>query len=154
MTVGLLVSMIGGAAESLLVRPRVLFALARDGLAPRSLTYVNRGGTPALAMLVHAGLVLALVLTGTFRDLLALLAFTQALTGLAEASSAFVLVVPSPRRAISRASTVGFVAANATLCTMVAYEEPAQVGYAFATLTLLTVVYPFVRHADLRGFAP
>jgi basic amino acid/polyamine antiporter, APA family len=153
MTVGLLVSMIGGAAESLLVRPRVLFALARDGLAPRRLTYVNRGGTPALAMLVHAGLVLALVLTGTFRDLLALLAFTQALTGLAEAASAFVLVVP-PRRASSRARIAGFVAANAALCAIVAYEEPAQVGYALATLLLLSVVYPFVRHADPGAFAP
>jgi basic amino acid/polyamine antiporter, APA family len=152
MTVGLLVSMIGGAAESLLVRPRVLFALARDGLAPRGLTHVNRGGTPALAMLVHAGLVLALLLTGTFGGLLALLAFTQALTGLVEASSAFVLVAPRSGRASSRASTVGFVAANAALCAIVAYEEPAQLGYAFAALVLLTVAYPFVRRAD-RGIA-
>jgi APA family basic amino acid/polyamine antiporter len=145
MTVGLLVSMIGGAAESLLVRPRVLFALARDGLAPRGLTYVNRGGTPALAMVAHTGLVLVLVLTGTFRHLLALLAFTQALTGLAESSSAFVLVAPRPRRASSRALTAAFVAANAALCALVAYEEPAQVGYALAALVLLTVVYPFLR---------
>jgi basic amino acid/polyamine antiporter, APA family len=148
MTVGLLVSMIGGAAESLLVRPRVLFALARDGFAPKGLTYVNRGGTPALAMLAHGALVLALVLTGTFRDLIALVAFTQALTGLAEASSAFVLVAPRPRRASSLASTAGFVAANAALCVLLAYEDPRQIGYALASLLLLTLVYPLVRHAN------
>ena len=149
MTVGLLVSMIGGAAESLLVRPRVLFALARDGFAPRWLTHVNRGGTPALAMLAHAGLVLALVLTGTFRDLLALLAFTQALTGLAEASSAFVLVAPHVRRASSPALTAGFVAANAALCVLVACEDPRQIAYALASLLLLlTLVYPLVRRAN------
>jgi APA family basic amino acid/polyamine antiporter len=154
MTVGLLVSMLGGAAESLLVRPRILFALARDGLALKGLTYVNRGGTPALAMLAHAGLVLALVLTGTFRGLLALVAFTQALSGLAEASSAFVLVTPPRRGAGSRASIAAFVAANAALCAIVAYQEPAQIGYAFAALLLLTVAYPFVRRADPRGLAP
>lgn len=148
MTVGLLGSMIGGAAESLLVRPRVLFALARDGLAVRGLTYVNRGGTPALAMLAHAGLVLALVLTGTFLDLLALVAFSQALTGLAEASSAFVLVVPQQRRASTSALTAGFVAANAALCVLVAYEEPRQIAYALAALLLLSLVYPLVRYAN------
>jgi amino acid transporter len=154
MTVGLLVSMIGGAAESLLVRPRVLFALARDGLAPKGLTYINRGGTPAVAMLAHAGLVLALVLTGTFRELLALLAFTQALTGLVESASAFVLGVPGSRRASSRAWTAIFVTANAAVCAIVAYEEPARIGYALAALLLLTVVYPFLRPAEARGLRP
>jgi APA family basic amino acid/polyamine antiporter len=164
MTVGLLVSMIGGAAESLLVRPRVLFSLARDGLAPRWLTYVSRGGTPAAAMLAHAGLVLALVLTGTFRSLLALMAFTQAVTGLVEASSAFVIVPPDSARARSRVSTACFVAANAALCVLVAFEEPRQVGYTVAALLLLTLVYVLVRRAgrmgargktpDLRGFEP
>jgi APA family basic amino acid/polyamine antiporter len=148
MTVGLLVSMIGGAAESLLVRPRILFALARDGLALKGLTYVNRGGTPAVAMLAHGGLVLALVLTGTFRDLIALVAFTQALTGLVEASSAFVLVAPNPRRASSRAATAAFVAANAGLCVLVGYEDPKQVAYALASLLLLTLFYPLVRHGN------
>ncbi len=152
MTVALLVSMVGGAAESLLVRPRVAFALARDGFAPRALAFVNRGGTPAVAMLLHAAIVLGLVLSGTFRDLLALLAFTQALTGLAEASSAFVLVVPRSPRAGARVSTAGFVAANAAVCLLVAYEEPRQVGYALVALLSLTVGYAFVR-ARLRARA-
>jgi APA family basic amino acid/polyamine antiporter len=151
MTVGLLVSMVGGAAESLLVRPRVAFALARDGLAPRWLTYVNRGGTPAAAMLAHTAIVLALVVTGTFGQLLALLAFTQALTGLVEASSAFFLVSPGTRRAGSRAATVLFVAANAGICVVVAHQDPVQLAYAFVALLVLTAAYPRGRAATRPG---
>ncbi len=145
MTAALLVSMIGGAAESLLVRPRIAFALARDGLAPRGLTYVNRGGTPAVAMVAHATLVLALVLTGSFRDLLALLVFTQAVTGLAEASSALFLVSPRAPRARSRALTWVFVGANAALCVVVAHDDPRQIAYTLGAMVVLTAVYPLVR---------
>jgi APA family basic amino acid/polyamine antiporter len=52
--------------------PRVLFGLARDGLAPGGLARVNRGGTPWTATLAVAAVGVTLAATGTFEWLLAL----------------------------------------------------------------------------------
>ena len=54
------------------VTPRVLFGLAREGLAPAALARVNRGGTPWVAMLVVGAVAMGLAATGTFADLLSL----------------------------------------------------------------------------------
>ncbi|PYO64189.1 MAG: hypothetical protein DMD70_02270, partial [Gemmatimonadetes bacterium] len=54
------------------VTPRVLFGLARDGLAPAALARVNAGGTPWLAMLFIGVFAIALATTGTFELLLGL----------------------------------------------------------------------------------
>ena len=54
------------------VTPRVLFGLARDGLAPAALARVNAGGTPWVAMLVVGVVAVGLAATGTFGDLLSL----------------------------------------------------------------------------------
>src|SRR5207247_11175300 len=52
--------------------PRVLFGLARDGLAPAALARVNAGGTPWVAMLAIGVFAMALAATGTFELLLGL----------------------------------------------------------------------------------
>src|SRR5213078_55356 len=54
------------------VTPRVLFGLARDGLAPGALGRVNAGGTPWVAMLAIGVFAIALAATGTFELLLGL----------------------------------------------------------------------------------
>src|SRR5213595_3393208 len=54
------------------VTPRVLFGLARDGLAPAALARVNAGGTPWVAMLAIGVFAMALAATGTFELLLGL----------------------------------------------------------------------------------
>jgi len=54
------------------VTPRVLFGLARDGLAPPVLARVNRGGTPWTATLGVSAAAVILAATGTFEWLLAL----------------------------------------------------------------------------------
>ena len=54
------------------VTPRVLFGLARDGLAPAVLARVNAGGTPGPAMIVVGLVAVALAATGQFGLLLSL----------------------------------------------------------------------------------
>jgi len=54
------------------VTPRVLFGLARDGLAPGAFARVNAGGTPWVAMLAIGAFAIALAATGTFELLLGL----------------------------------------------------------------------------------
>lgn len=54
------------------VTPRVLFGLARDGLAPAALARVNAGGTPGPAMVVVGVVAALLAATGQFGTLLSL----------------------------------------------------------------------------------
>jgi APA family basic amino acid/polyamine antiporter len=57
------------------VTPRVLFGLARDGLAPAALARVNAGGTPGPAMVVVGVVAVGLAATGQFGTLLSLAIF-------------------------------------------------------------------------------
>jgi APA family basic amino acid/polyamine antiporter len=54
------------------VTPRIVYGLARDGLAPSVLARVNRGGTPWVATLFVGALSLILAATGSFSRLLSL----------------------------------------------------------------------------------
>jgi APA family basic amino acid/polyamine antiporter len=54
------------------VTPRVLFGMARDGLAPAALARVNAGGTPGPAMVVVGIVAALLAATGQFGTLLSL----------------------------------------------------------------------------------
>jgi len=67
-----LVAVISSINAGLLYVPRILFAMARDRLLPRSVTSVNKGGTPELALLLCALASVVLVLTGTFDTLIAM----------------------------------------------------------------------------------
>jgi len=57
---------------NIFVTPRVLFGLARDGLAPAALAQVNAGGSPWTAMLLIGVFAIALAATGTFEWLIGL----------------------------------------------------------------------------------
>ncbi len=54
------------------VTPRVVYGLARDGLAPSALARVNRGGTPWVATLLVGVVSALLAATGSFGQLLSL----------------------------------------------------------------------------------
>jgi APA family basic amino acid/polyamine antiporter len=62
----------GSLAAVVMTSPRVYYAMARDGLFPAALAAVHpRTGAPARATAVQAALATALVLTGTFEQILA-----------------------------------------------------------------------------------
>ncbi len=67
-----LVVVLASLNGNVFVTPRVVFGLARDGLAPSLLTRVNAGGTPWTSMILVASVAIALAATGTFEKLLAL----------------------------------------------------------------------------------
>jgi len=70
MIVGATVSMLGYLSGNILSVPRSLFAFARDGFLPQSLSSVHaRHHTPHVAIVVYAGLVIALAVSGTFEHL-------------------------------------------------------------------------------------
>jgi len=70
-----LVTVVSTINALLLITPRILFAMSRDGLLPQWMTSVNSGGTPAGALLASVLIVIALVLSGSFDALIAIASF-------------------------------------------------------------------------------
>jgi len=65
----LMISIMGIINAQIMFNPRVIFAMARDGLFFRFVTPVNAGGTPAIAVLLTALASIALILTNTYSKL-------------------------------------------------------------------------------------
>jgi len=63
-TIFLMVSILGIVNAQMLFNPRVIYSMSRDGLFIKAGTYVNKGGTPALAMPITAGVAIILILAG------------------------------------------------------------------------------------------
>jgi APA family basic amino acid/polyamine antiporter len=70
-----LVTVVSTINAMLLISPRILFAMGRDGLLPHRMASVNSGGTPSVALLIGALIIIALVLSGSFEALIALASF-------------------------------------------------------------------------------
>ena len=67
MTIAAMISIEGNVGNTILVGPRYLFALAKDGFGPRLLAGVHPTyRTPAAAILAQSGIALVLALSGTF----------------------------------------------------------------------------------------
>ncbi|MET0594579.1 MAG: APC family permease, partial [Polyangiaceae bacterium] len=144
MSAFMLISAAGAASEGIMVRPRFGFALARDGFAPAFLTRVNRGGTPTGALGLHAALVIALLLSGSFQWILSLFVFAQAVQSFFEAASYFSIRrrVPAPQLTPLHPWLAAlFVLANATLALWVAWQEPASVLYAVLAIAVAMIGY-------------
>jgi len=103
----------------LMIGTRILFAMGRDGLLWRRTAAVNAGGTPSAAMLATTVVALALVATGTFQRLVAIVAFFLAANYVACCLALIVLRVrepdrPRPFRAWGYPWSAGLVLAGAS----------------------------------------
>ena len=76
--------------------PRVLFSMAREGWISQNAAAVNRGGTPYVALLATTLTSCAMILTGTFNQLIALFAVLILLYYIAAFLAVFVLRRRSP----------------------------------------------------------
>jgi basic amino acid/polyamine antiporter, APA family len=80
----------------MLLMPRILFAMSRDGLLPRAVASVNPGGTPTTALLLGTLAAIALVLSGGFEKLVAMASFLFVTVYLSGFCALFVLRVREP----------------------------------------------------------
>lgn len=70
LTVGAVISILGTNQNTMMLGPRVLYALSLDGFGPRMLSRIHpRFHTPAAAILTQAGFALVLALSGSFVQL-------------------------------------------------------------------------------------
>ena len=87
----LALSLLGAMSALVMLTCRVPFALAEDGLLPRGVARVNKGGTPDVALLGTALVIILLIATGTFGSVLALAAFFFVLQYAVSFTSLFIL---------------------------------------------------------------
>jgi|HubBroStandDraft_4_1064222.scaffolds.fasta_scaffold31781_3 APA family basic amino acid/polyamine antiporter len=80
----------------LLMMPRILFAMSRDGLLPCAVASVNRGGTPSTALLLGVLAAIALVLSGSFEKLVAISSFLFVAVYLSGFCALFALRIREP----------------------------------------------------------
>lgn len=86
-TVIAIFSIIGILNAYLMIPPRILYGLSRDGFFIKSGTKVNSGGTPIVTLVASSAFTLALILVGSFEVLFALATFLSVIVwGLAYAS--------------------------------------------------------------------
>ncbi len=91
-----MVSVISALNAGLLLAPRILFGMARDGFLPRWVASVNSGGTPSAALLLNALASLALILSGGYEKLIGLASFLLVALYLSGLCALFVLRVREP----------------------------------------------------------
>jgi len=92
MTVGAVVSIGGNISNTILMGPRYLYALARDGYGPRLLATVHPTyRTPAAAIVTLAALALLAALTGSFVQLALLSIIARLVTYIGTAAAIPVL---------------------------------------------------------------
>jgi APA family basic amino acid/polyamine antiporter len=86
-----LVALLGLINTVVMAAPRILYGMSRDGLFPGFASGVNKGGTPAPALLLTTGAAALLVLGGSFDRLLGMGAFLYVCLPLAGIAALVVL---------------------------------------------------------------
>ena len=144
----MVISMISGINAYHLMASRVIFAMSRDGLVSRRISVVNAGGTPAASLGLSAAVAVLFIVSGTFDQVIAVLAFFFVANYTLSFASLFVLRrqmpdAPRPCRVWGYPVTpaVALTGSIAFLAGAVAADTRRSV-YALA---LLAVSYPVYR---------
>jgi APA family basic amino acid/polyamine antiporter len=95
-TVISLLTVLGLLNINLLTGPRVLFSIGRDGLLSAKAALVSEGGTPRVALGVTSVMVVVLILSGTFEQIIALYAVLFLLYYVSAFVAVFVLRYREP----------------------------------------------------------
>ncbi|HTV94807.1 MAG TPA: APC family permease [Steroidobacteraceae bacterium] len=146
---------------TLLMTPRVLLAIGRDGLFTARAAAVSAGGTPRPALVLSSAAAIALILTGTFDQIIALAAVLFLINYISAYMALFVLrrrepALPRPYRAWGYPFTTGIVCIGCVLALAAAVAQDLRSGVAAALLLAACVpVYAWIaRRRRLRGPTP
>lgn len=143
----------------LLMTPRVLFAIGRDGFFTAKAAAVSAGGTPRLALALSSTAAVALILTGTFEQIIALATVLFLLVYIATYVAVFVLrrrepAMPRPFRAFGFPFTTGIVCLGCVLVLLAALiEDPRSAAAAAALLVACAPVYAWIARRKRRELA-
>jgi basic amino acid/polyamine antiporter, APA family len=146
---------------TLLQAPRVLFAIGRDGLFTAKAAAVSAGGTPRLALAISAAAAIALILSGTFEQIVAMATILFLLLYISAYVGLFVLRrrepgIPRPYRAWGFPYTTAIVCAGCVLVLIAAVMEDMRSAIAAGALVIACApVYAWLaRRKRLDGAKP
>ena len=141
----MIIAILGTVNAQIMAAPRILLAMARDGLFPEQATRVNAGGTPSVALGLSLLLIAGFLFTGSFDAILDIDAFFIVVGYVVVFCSLFVLRrsepdTPRPYRAWGFPWLPGLA-----LVIAVAVLVLMALGYlrgAIITFTLLAISWP------------
>ena len=140
-----LITVVSTINALLLITPRILFAMGRDGLLPRGMASVNSGGTPSVALLIGALASIALVLSGSFETLIAIASFLFVAVYISGLVALFVLRAQRPELARPFKvwgypwTTLGVLLASAGFLIASVISD---IQHSLFTLVLIAISYP------------
>jgi APA family basic amino acid/polyamine antiporter len=143
--------LLSAVSSNVLMAPRVLFAMASDGLFWRGAREVNRGGTPDIALLISSMLAALFIASGSFETVIAVLSFFFVAIYTLSFTSVFVLRRREPDRerpyrAWGHPYTTGIaLIASVVFLIGAAASDPRTSAYAIGLLILSYPVYLFIR---------
>ena len=151
-----IVMLLSAVSSNVLMAPRVLFAMSRDGLFWRGAREVNRGGTPDIALLISSMLAAAFIVTGTFETVIAKLAFFFVANYTLSFVTLFVLRrrepdAPRPYRAWGHPFTTGLaIAASLAFLVGAVASDLVSSAWAVGLLLLSVPIYLLIRKRSSR----
>ena len=143
----LVVALLSSVNALLLMAPRVIHAMAGDGLFWRRAAEVNPGGTPVPALAASTAVSLAFIATGAFATIIAVLAFFFVANYVLAFAAVFVLrrrepEAPRPYRAWGYPWTTGAaLVGSLAFLAAAAAGDPRNSAYALAVLAASWPVY-------------
>jgi basic amino acid/polyamine antiporter, APA family len=135
---------------TMLMTPRILLAIGRDGFFTEKAAAVSAGGTPRLALAVSSAVAIALILSGTFEQIVAIATVLFLLNYVATYAGVFVLRrrepgLPRPYRAFGFPFTTGIVLLGCMLVLIAAiFEDTRSALRAGALLVTCAPVYAWI----------
>ena len=145
LSAAVIVAIVGALNGSVLVGPRVYFAMARDGLFFKRAAEVHpRFRTPGRAVILQAVWAGVLTLSGTFEDLITFVTFANLMLWIAAAAAVFTLRrkmpdLPRPYKAWGYPVVPFlFIAGSAGILVNMLFETPGE-ALAGLSLTILGI---------------
>jgi len=141
----------------LLMAPRILLAIGRDGFFTQKAAQVSAGGTPRVALGVTSIAAAGLIMSGTFEQIIAIAAVLFLLNYVSAYSALFVLrrrepSAPRPYRAMGYPATTTIVLGGCLLLWIAAVAQDRRSGL-FAALLLAACAPVYIWIARRRGAA-
>jgi APA family basic amino acid/polyamine antiporter len=139
--------LLSAVSANVLMAPRVIYAMANDGLFWRGAREVNRGGTPDIALLISSLLAAGFIVTGTFETVISKLSFFFVANYALSFAALFVLRrrepdAPRPYRAWGHPFTTGLaLLASLVFLGGAVAGDTRNTLYAVALLFLSIPVY-------------
>jgi len=131
-----------------LMAPRIILAMSRDGLLPAAFDRVNPGGTPSMAHWTSIGIAAGMIATGTFNTVLALCAFFFVVNYLLSFLSVFALRrkephTPRPWRTPGYPVTTALAAIGSV--AFLVGSAVSDWSNSWKSMVLLALSYPLYR---------